>query len=501
MKTITIIGSGIGGLTAGCLLAKKGHKVTIFESHTDPGGYTAGFSRKGFYFESGTLAFESSGVLFKTLDDLGVRDKVHFVRKKDRWVSPYFDFPFESYASFKQAIIAAFPAEKTALDGYFAALDEIYAVSKPFMTRPFPMQFEGLAAVRAMLPYILSGPKYSKLHKKLQGQTVGDMAGRFFAKGTPLHRLFSDLGYPKMGIEGLGGFFVIMTKDYWHVVEGMQHLADTLAEAFKSRGGELKLRAPVDKILTKDGAACGVMSSGRSYDADVVISACDYKSTFLSLLDDPSIVPSAQLEKIRNAAVSEGIFTIYLGLDMPNEELESHLRAYSVNFNPLADDLDFDDPGDADHFRKTAFSLHSLSLINPKLAPEGKSSLMIQAVSPIHWQDNWYKGDREKYRALKERVKATLIERAEALVPGLRSRIEFEDAATPLTYERYTHNTDGATSAWSWDPNKKFYEGGMMKMTVETPVRNLLIGSCWVGQIGGIPSALAAAYMCAKKIR
>lgn len=98
-------------------------------------------------------------------------------------------------------------------------------------------------------------------------------------------------------------------------------------------------------------------------------------------------------------------------------------------------------------------------------------------------------------------MKATLIERAEALVPGLRSRIEFEDAATPLTYERYTHNTDGATSAWSWDPNKKFYEGGMMKMTVETPVRNLLIGSCWVGQIGGIPSALAAAYMCAKKIR
>lgn len=98
-------------------------------------------------------------------------------------------------------------------------------------------------------------------------------------------------------------------------------------------------------------------------------------------------------------------------------------------------------------------------------------------------------------------MKATLIERAEFIVPGLRNQIEFMDAATPLTYERYMGNTDGATSAWSWNPQKKFYEGGMMKITVKTAVKNLLIGSCWVGQIGGIPNALAAAYTCAKKIK
>ncbi len=37
MKNIAIIGSGIGGLTAGNLLAKKGHKVTIFEAQKTPG--------------------------------------------------------------------------------------------------------------------------------------------------------------------------------------------------------------------------------------------------------------------------------------------------------------------------------------------------------------------------------------------------------------------------------------------------------------------------------
>ena len=60
MKKIAIIGAGIGGLTAGTLLRQKGHEVTIYESHGTPGGYIAGFQRKGYYFESGTLSFESS---------------------------------------------------------------------------------------------------------------------------------------------------------------------------------------------------------------------------------------------------------------------------------------------------------------------------------------------------------------------------------------------------------------------------------------------------------
>ena len=69
-KKIIIIGSGIGGLVTGNLLAQKGHNVTMFESHHSPGGYTAGFWKKGFYFESGTLSFESSNMIFKAMKEM-----------------------------------------------------------------------------------------------------------------------------------------------------------------------------------------------------------------------------------------------------------------------------------------------------------------------------------------------------------------------------------------------------------------------------------------------
>ncbi len=103
------------------------------------------------------------------------------------------------------------------------------------------------------------------------------------------------------------------------------------------------------------------------------------------------------------------------------------------------------------------------------------------------------------YRELKEGVKQALIAKASAVIPGLAGRVEFSDLATPRTYERYTGNTDGATSAWSWNPKNKFYKN-IMSIRIATPVRKLLVGSCWSCQIAGVPSAVSAARKCAQKI-
>ncbi len=501
MKKVAIIGAGLGGLVAGNLLAKKGHEVTLYESHTAPGGYTAGFRRKGFYFEGGTLSLESSATFTKALEDIGVNDQVRLTRKRDRMLSPHFDFELTSFAAFRESLAAAFPAEKKNLADYFAALNPLCDALRPFINRISPVLFTGPRKALALIPFLVKGGHLMRLWKTYQNVTSAEFTGRFIPAGTPLYRFLVRLGYADSSVIAMAGLFTSASDDYWCATDGFQQLADVLAAQFQKNGGDLRLATPVTRIVTRGGRAAGVEAGGALEEADYIISSSDFKRTFTELLDDPSLVPADELGKIRTAAVSEGVFTVFLGLAMSGAELVGHMKLHGVLYGTYDRDYDPRDTKDPDLFAKTSVSLHSPSLINPALAPEGKSSLMLMTMAPAGWQGRWGGGDRERYRELKRLAMDALITKAEAVVPGLRARIEVAEAATPLTYERYTGNTDGATSAWSWDPHKRFYEKGTLSLVVDTPIPNLFIGSCWASQIGGVPSAIGAGYMCARRIR
>ena len=52
MKTIIIIGAGMGGLAAGIYGQYNGFKTTIFEAHSLPGGQCTSWKRKGYVFDA-----------------------------------------------------------------------------------------------------------------------------------------------------------------------------------------------------------------------------------------------------------------------------------------------------------------------------------------------------------------------------------------------------------------------------------------------------------------
>lgn len=499
MKNVIIVGAGLGGLVVGNLLAKKGHSVTIFEAHHTPGGYTAGFTRKGYYFESGTISLEASATVFAAMREIEVLDQIDFVRLKTRFVSDAFDGIPEHYDAYKDMIYAGFPADIDRLDQAFADLDKTTDLLSG-MNAPLPFLYRGLNKVKAVLPNLLGGAKYFGLMKRYGDIPSSEFAAKHFEKDSKLYQLFSGIGYPDMPAIAVGGNLLSLFDDVWTVKSGMQSWADVLAKNFIKLGGDLRLRSCVDQIITKNGAAIGVSCSGTVYIADYVISAGDYKKTFTALLDNKSLLPRAFSDNLGKAATSEGFFTVYLGLNLPNEKLGEIMKAPHVFVCDKMPGCTIYDPDDGEFFAKTSVSLYSPSMINPGLASDGKSSLMIQTMAPFRWMGNWGSGDREAYRRLKEKAAEALIDHASRVIPGLRECIDYQDAATPLTYERFTRNSNGASSAWSWNPGKKFYRSGM-SIHVETPVKNLLIGSCWAMQIGGIPGALGAAYRCAGKIK
>ncbi len=499
MKKVIIIGAGIGGLIAGNLLAKKGHKVTIFEAHSMPGGYTAGFYRKGYYFESGTVSFEASASVFKAMKDIGVLEKINFVQQKIRLVSEDFDGIPENYDGYKKMVYAAFPSEKGKLDKIFADLDKI-ADSIGGMNTPMPFLYKGPAKLKAILPSIFGLPKLMKISKQYDNITSSEFVARYFEKDSKLYNLFNEFGYTDMSAMMVGSGLAGLFTELWTVKDGMQSWADILAENFRKLGGDLHLNSYVDRIITKNGVAIGVLSKDTVYDADYVISAGDYKKTLLKLLDDKSLIPKTLLNTINRAVVSEGYFTVYLGLDKSNDELGKSMKVphvFAFNNKPGCDIYNSED---SEYFSKAFAEIYSPSLVNPSHAPLGKSSIMLQTKAPYRWMNNWGGGDSKIYRQLKGKAMEAMIENASGLIPGLKECIEYKDAATPLTYERFTHNTAGASSAWSWNPQKRFYQDDM-SVHIETPVKNLYIGSCWAMQIGGVPGALAAAYQCAHKIK
>ena len=62
---VIIIGAGLGGLTAGATLAKRGKRVLLIEQHAIPGGCATTFRRKDYIVEVGLHEMDGLDYVFR----------------------------------------------------------------------------------------------------------------------------------------------------------------------------------------------------------------------------------------------------------------------------------------------------------------------------------------------------------------------------------------------------------------------------------------------------
>ena len=80
-KTVAIIGAGIGGLTTGYELSKRGYEVTVFEKEKEVGGLLSDFEIEGERLEKTYHhIFKTDKEVIDLIEKLGLQDKLKWYK-------------------------------------------------------------------------------------------------------------------------------------------------------------------------------------------------------------------------------------------------------------------------------------------------------------------------------------------------------------------------------------------------------------------------------------
>jgi all-trans-retinol 13,14-reductase len=132
---VVIVGSGLGGLACGTILAKEGYKVCLIEKNKQIGGNLQTFVREGVVFDSGVHyvgGLDKGQNLYQLFKYLGIMDKLK-LRKLDEDVFDAILFEgdpvvykyAQGYENFIRVLTEQFPEEEAALRIYCDKIKDV----------------------------------------------------------------------------------------------------------------------------------------------------------------------------------------------------------------------------------------------------------------------------------------------------------------------------------------------------------------------------------------
>ncbi len=497
---VIIIGAGIAGLISGNYLARAGKRVLLLEQNHQPGGNMSGFRRRGFYFDAGDQSFESLGIVFPILRELGLYDPEDFTQLRYRMVSDDFDFYLDSLEDIEETLRKSFPEE----EGISRVFAEVKQVSRFLNEHYRPDSFPLLNDFRLRrLPK--AGTWLPKLRKWLTFRYREKISSAI--KDPSLRTWFTHIGYKRMPFLFFAGFWHIWINDYWYPKGGMQKFLNKLADSFAEHGGEIRYKTAAGEIVVDEQPrrATGVRTgTGEHLSADTIVYAGDYKRLVGGVLPERYFKPRF-VKRIQEAELTEEILSVYLGLNMSPAELQEKIGTQHVFLFPNYDVVFPDENSPRDVHSKMWVALNAFHGENAESAPDGKSTLVLQTYSSYRWQDFWHNGSdgderREEYHRFKQEVARELVATAERLIPDLSSRIEYLEAGSPLSLKRFTLNTEGATGGWCYDDKvSPVYKSPGLNV-FKTPFPNVHAAGHYALWPGGVISAALSGRMVANRV-
>jgi phytoene dehydrogenase-like protein len=271
---------------------------------------------------------------------------------------------------------------------------------------------------------------------------------------------------------------------------GTGAISNAIADAAREAGVEIRTKAPVGKILVKNGRAAGVfLQSGEELSANVVSSSVDPHLTFEKFLD-PSELPADFLEGVRRYKFRGSSGKVNLAVDaLPNFKClpgpGAHLRG-AVSISPSMEYMEraYDDAKYGHFSRKPYIDMVIPSLTDPSVAPPGKHvlSCFVQYAPYKLAQGTW---DEQK-ETFGDNVINTIAEYA----PNIKDIIVGRQVLTPLDLEREFGLTQGNIFQGELSLEQLFFLRPVAGWAYyRTPIRNLYMCGSATHPGGGIMGA------------
>ena len=220
----------------------------------------------------------------------------------------------------------------------------------------------------------------------------------------------------------------------------MGALSEALAKAAIAAGATIRTASPVGRIAVGEDRVQGVvLKSGQVIAADVVISSCDPKTTFLGLLGSEQL-DTGFVRRVSHLRTRGLAAKLHLALDArPNfTGLGAEALAGRLLIAPSLESIEraYNHAKYAEFSSDPIFEITVPSVNDPSLAPAGKHVLSaIIQYAPYTLAAGW---DRQQ-----ERFTDIAIAALERYAPGLRASISRAQLLTPLDIEREFRITGG----------------------------------------------------------
>ena len=478
---VVVIGSGIGGLSAGALLAHEGRKVLVVEQGEGAGGYAHAFQRGPYTFDPAISVFPQGhdhALAASLLKHLGVGDLCRMSPLESNYRAVYPDFELETpfgLDEFIEAHCQLWPGQAASITAFFQLCRRLH---KEAHELPPQLGLEGLDEAAQRYPVLF---RYLK-------STVSEALDDHF--DDPMLKSVASVSWPYLGLPpsrlSLVTFSTVLSvylEGCFYPEGGFQSLADALLAGLERSGGELVLRTRAMRILVEDGRAAGVeLADGQVVRCDAVVSNADATTTFEEMVG-PDNLPAPFLKRLRRMKPSLSAVD-RLRRDEPRPARSSARctrssgRCTSTTMRPTRT---------SSRASRAAMFGTVPTLTVPSLAPPGEHLLIVRSLARYDIGKPW-PGEAERYTD-------EVLTAFERVFPGLRDSITFLETATPLALESRSLNRDGAAYGWENTPA----QSGGKRSSHQTPIDGLFLSGHWTqpgtGSLRAFVSGMHTAQM------